>query len=337
MEDSDTEIEFLESQPDPDADPLFGRRDTWRRPVAFLLVLGLCLGATALAGVHAYHRDQAADRAAAELVLREVATGDPVSLPNAASLGGQGTWTGDPATTVEVDVVNRGPYPVTLLPDVAMHGPGVTSASLAPRGGGRLNPGQAGRLAGTVRVDCGFPSAATAGQDAQTTLLVRARLANGTIGTAPIGLNTGGESVREQICLQQGATVASGNFAESADPVHQTFVVSLTARSLTATPLSYTLAYQYTDGSRGDAVRRLPPATLGTPVPVGSVSGLLKPGAGLSGGFVVPVTRCPVGLPEENVDVELQLIVSYQGRQVLLQADAFDLSMLAAAACGQFR
>lgn len=337
MEDAETEIEFLESQPDPDARPLLGRRFSWHRPAAFVLVLGLCVGACATVGVHAYRRDQAADRAAAVLVLREQATGDPVSLPDAASLGDHGTWTFDPTTTVEVDVVNRGPLPVTLLAEVAMRGPGVTSASLAPLGDGRLNPGQIGRLAGTVRVDCGLPSAATAGQDAQTTLLVRARLANGGIGTEPIGLNTGGESVREQICLQQGAAVASGNFAESADPVHQTFVVSLTARSLTATPLSYTLAYQYTNASRGGAVAAPPPATLGTPVPVGSVSGLLGPEARLSGGFVVPVTRCPVGLPEENVDVELQLIVSYAGRRVLLQADAFDLSMLAAAACGQFR
>lgn len=335
MEDAEAEVEFLESDPDPDAWPP-GPGDTWRRPAAFVLVLGLCLGAAAIAGGRAYRRDQAADRAAATLALQVLATGDPVGLPEAATLGSAGTWTGEPSTTVEVDVVNRGPDAVTLLPDAAMSGPGVAAANLAPSGDARLGPGQVGRLLGTVQVDCGLPSAAGLGRDAQTTLRVRARLANGSVGTAPIGLNTGGESVREEICLQQGAAVASGNFTESADPLRRTFTVSLSARSLARSALSYTLTYQYADASRNGAVAAVPGTALAAPVPVGEVAGLLTPGGRLSGGFTVPVTQCPIALPEENVDVELQLIAADADRKVLLQADEFDLSLLVAAACGQF-
>ncbi|WP_034265280.1 hypothetical protein [Actinospica robiniae] len=335
MEETEIEIEFLESEPDPDARPL-GPADGWRRPAAFVLALGLCVGAASLAGVRAYRHDRAADRAAATLVLRVQATGDPVGLPGAATLGSADSWGGDPSTTVEVDVVNRSPDAVTLLPDAVIRGPGVFSASLAPSGGARLEPGEVGRLVGTARVDCTLPSAAGVGRDAQSTLLVRARLADGSVGTAPIGLNTGGESVREEICLQQGATVASGNFAESADPLRHTFTISLTARSLLSSPLSYTLTYQYSDASRNGAAAVVPNTALGAPAPAGTIAGLLVPEGRLAGGFTWPVTQCPLALPEENVDVELQLIVTDSDRKVLLQADEFDLSLLAAAACGQF-
>jgi hypothetical protein len=335
MDDAETEIEFLESD-DPDGRLLGGSGPAWHRPAAFLLALGLAIGGTTAAGVHAYRRDQATERAAAELVLREVATGDPVLLPNATSLGVQKGWTWDPSTTVQVDVINLGPDPVTLVQPATMRGPGVESAGLVPGGDPKLNPGQIGHLVGPVRVDCTLPSATSADLDAQTTLLVRARLANGGVGTTPIGLNTGGESVRDQICLQQGAAVAAGSFAESADPNRGTFDVSLTARSLIGEPLSYTLVYQYADVAADEGVPDLLDATLGKPAPFGTVTGILAPGARLSGGFVVPVTHCPIALPEENVDVELQLVVTDAGRRVLLQADRFDLSLLAAAACGQF-
>lgn len=345
--------ERIEARRDPRPSPLADLR----RPAAFVLVLGLCLGAAAAAGVGAYRRDVAEERAAGRLVLRE-AVDDPVNLPDAASLGRPGTWREDPSTKVEVDLVNLSPDTVTLLPGAALRGPGVTAGQLAPDGSGRVKPGQVGRLAGTVTVDCGLIPAARSQASAQTTLLVRARLADGSVGAAPIGLNADGESVREQVCLHQGEGVVAGFFPESADPARHTFTVALTARSLAAEPLNYMLMYQYTDGMDAQDLGTTPATsatgrlstwisilqgdrevTLGAPAPVGSVTGVLQPGASLSGGFAVPVTRCPDAPLEEDVDVDvdLQLIVDDAGRPVLLRADSFDLSTLIEAACGRSR
>ncbi|MBR7833186.1 hypothetical protein KDL01_07915 [Actinospica durhamensis] len=341
MDEPQEEAEFLESRADGPRGP-FGIRfdawigaysgERWRRPAAFVLVLGLCVGATALAGVGAYRRDLAADRAAAALILRQETIGDPVSLPDAASLGPVGSWSAEPSATAEVDLVNLGPDAVTLLPGDVLRGPGVTAGSLSPGGSGRLSPGQIARLVGTVWVDCRQTPATTSPSPPVTTLLVRARLANSRVGTTPIGLNAGGESVRDQICLRQGEAVVSASFPQSADPAHHTFTLALTARSLADTPLQYTLTLRYAPSaalSQG--------AKLGGPDPVGSVSGALAPGGTLSGGFVVPVTHCPIALLEENADVDLQLTALDAGKPVLLRADSFDLSTLLAAACGRIR
>ena len=329
----DDGIEFLVSHPDaPESwfDTRFGRG--WRRPVAFLLVLGSCLGAVGVAAADTYRRDQSADRAAAALVLREKTVGDPVSLPDAASLGAAGSWSAEPSTAAEVDLVNLGPDAITLLPADLLRGPGVIAGSLDPSGSGRLNPGQVGRLAGTVRVDCHQTPATSSPAAAQTTLLVRAVRANGSVGTMPIGLDTAGESVRDQICLQQGAAVISGDFPLSVDPTRHTFTIALSARSLANAPLRYALTLSYPG-----ATAPYPGAVLGEPKPVAEVSGELAPGAILSGGYVVPVTRCPTALPEENADVDLQLTLPDAAGPVLLRADSFDLSILVEAACGRIR
>ena len=124
------EAEFLESRADAYRGPFVGwiaarvgaysaercGGKRWRRPVVFVLVLGLCVSTVAIAGVGAYRRDLAADRAAAALVPRRETIGDPVSLPDAASLGALGGWSAEPGTTAEVDLVNLGPDAVTLPP-----------------------------------------------------------------------------------------------------------------------------------------------------------------------------------------------------------------------------
>jgi hypothetical protein len=330
-------------------------RAAWRRMAAGALVLGLALGATTGAAIGAYHRDLAAERAAATLALRAQATGDPVTVPDTAALGVPGTWRIDPSTSVEVDLVNLSPDAVTLLPGAVLRGPGVTAGTLDPSGSGRLTPGQVGRLEGSATVDCGLiPAPAPAA--AHSTLLVRARLANGAVGLDAVALGGGGESVRDQICLRQGEGVVAGFFPESADPVRHTFTILLSALSLAVDPLRYTLVVQYANAAGGEdlgstpatsATGRLAPRrtasqgaqafTLGAPAPVGSVAGLLEPGASVSGGFIIDVTHCPNALPEEDVDVDLQLIVDDSGRPVLLRADAFDLATLVEAACGRYR
>lgn len=282
------------------------------------------------AGVAAYRRDLAADRDAAVLLLGETATGDPVILPDTTSLDRGGVWSSEPSTTVEVDVTNRGPDPVTLLPGAPLRGPGVVAGALAPEGGGKLNPGRVGRLVGKVTVDC-----VVARESGQTTLAVRARLANGSVGSAPIGLNVYGESVREQICLEQGAGVVSSDFPQSADPASHTFTLTMNAHSLSPQPIRYRLTYQYTSSDGNTVVGQgEDTGILGAPVPVGSTSGVLPPGGDLSVGFVVPVRLCPAVPGRDTVDVELRLIGDDGGRPVLLRAAAFDLSTLVAAACG---
>lgn len=328
--------EFLESGSDPDLGrpvpflPGWPARQRWQRPAVFVLVLGLCLGATVAEGIATYRRDVAADRDASLLVLGETATGDPVILPDTMSLDREGVWSSKPSTTVEVDVTNRGPDSVTLLPGAPLRGPGVVAGALAPEGGAKLKPGQVGRLVGTVTVDC-----VATQERGRTTVAVRARLANGSVSSAPIGLDVYGESVREQICLEQGAGVVPGDFPQSVDPASHTFTIAMSAHSLSPQPIRYQLAYQYSS-SGGSAVgdQGAYAGILGTPVPTGTTSGLLEPGGDLSGGFVVPVTLCPVGPSRDTVDVELRLIGDDGGRPVLLRAAAFDLSTLVAAACG---
>jgi hypothetical protein len=131
-------IEFLEPHEDPE-DPediawldaqdgqeedlggsrggsLLPPRTTARRALVSMLIFALALSTTGFAGVDAFRHDQAVQAAANELMLREVADIDPVTLTDPGELGGLGAWRVDPSASIAVGVTNESPDPVTLLP-----------------------------------------------------------------------------------------------------------------------------------------------------------------------------------------------------------------------------
>lgn len=333
-------------------------RTTGHRLAVTVTVFGLALSATGLFGVSEYRHDKAIEAAGNALVLRGVDVGDPVTLTDPGLLGEPNAWRLDPSAAISVGVTNESPDAITLLPGATLLGPGLTGpATLRPAGGAELQPGQSGHLTGVVTVDCGVQTAPTLDTSQGSTVLVQARTADGGVGTASVGLNTGQESVREQICLQEGEGVAASFFPESVNPSAHTFTVAVSAHSLAQQPLHYQLSEDYSNRSVGalglvpaltvartegdtpmvpgvTADAHLPGITLSAPTPLGPVDGVLAAGASLSAGYTIHVLHCPSTLPASDEDVDLQLFLVYHGIPADLQADSFDLLSLVGAACG---
>lgn len=338
-------IEFIEPHDDADAvewldehdeehvrsheSALLPPRTTARRVFGSALALGLVLAATGYAGVAVYRHDQAVELAADTLVLRAVDVGDPVTLLDPGSLGGVGAWRIDPSAAVAVDVTNESPDPITLLSGSVLNGPGLTApTTLRPSGSGVLRPGQTGRLTGVASVDCGVRAANT-GADRGNSVQVQARTAGGAVGVASVGLDGGGESVRQQICVEQGQGLASSFFPQSVNSTTHTFTVAVTAHSLAAQPLRYSVVEIVSTPPT-----LMPSVPLSTPTPTGPVAGTLKPGAVMTAGFTVHVTECPTLVTTARGVVQLEMLLYYNGTPAVFQLDGFDLGTLVRAACG---
>lgn len=352
MDDRASHIEFIDPHEDPEADPdavewLDGDgehgaehvrshessrlppRTTPRRVLGSLLVFCLVLAATGYAGTRVYRHDLAVEQAANTLMLRAVDVGDPVTLLDPGALGGVGAWRIDPSAPVAVDITNESPDPITLLPDSALYGPGLTEpATLRPSGSAVLRPGQTGRLTGVATVDCGV-KAASGGADHGNSVLVQARTTSGAVGAASVGLDGGGESVRQEICVQQGAGLVSSVFPQSVDAAKHSFTVTVSGHSLAAQPLRYQL-----DVIISIPQGQIPGVALSTPVPYGPVTGTLQPNAGMNAGFVVHVPACPTVATSARGTVELEMLLYDHGTPALFQMEGFDLGTLVRAACG---
>jgi hypothetical protein len=347
MEDPIPQIEFIDPQEDPDdVEWLDGHdghdevrvrahesarlppRTTARRVLGSLLVLVLALAATGYAGSAVYRHDEAVEQAANTLVLQGVDVGDPVTLLDPGALGGAGSWRIQPSAPIAVDVVNESPDPITLLPGATLYGPGLTApATLRPSGPAVLRPGQTGRLTGVATVDCSVQ--AQTETDHGNSVLVQARTTDGAVGVASVALGGGGESVRQQICVEQGQGLASSFFPQSVNSTTHAFTVTVSAHSLAAQPLHYEVV---------EAVATAPAQSSGvplsTPTPVGPVSGTLQPGGSLTAGFTVHITACPAQPASTLGDVELEVLLDYHGTPAIFQMQSFDLGMLVRAACG---
>lgn len=377
MGDELTRIEFLEPPEDPaeiawlDADgeerehlggsrgsSLLPPRTTARRVFASLLIFALALSTTGFAGVDAFRHDRAVQAAANELLLGGVQVGDPVTLTDPGELGGLGTWRMEPSVSISVGVTNESPDPITLLPGATLLGPGVTApATLRVSGTASLRPGQSTELTGVVTVDCGVlkqrPSTATE----SNTVQVRARTASGAVGDATVTLPGGAESVRLQICAEQGAGLAASFFPESVNTAKRSFTVGISAHSLAARDLRYRAAVAYSSSvtsiggpapeaaglptGDGEPIlpgwttsSDLPGVTLSAPVPVGAVDGTLATGGDMSAGFTIQVLTCPSSVPTMPSAVELTVLLDDDGVPAIFQADGFDLDTLVGAACG---
>lgn len=375
MSDEASRIEFLEPHEEPDAiawldaddeENLGSRgssrlpsRTTARRALVTLLVFGLALATTGFAGVHTFQHDQAVAEAANELVLREVDVGDPVTLTDPGALGGLGGWRIDPSAAIAVDVTNESPDPITLLSGATLYGPGLRSpATLKPSGAALLRPGQSGRLTGVATVDCGVPTQRLSFPGQDSTVLVQARTAGGAVGVATVPLAGGGsESVREQICVEEGEGLAASFFPESVNQTKHTFTVAVSAHSLAAQALKYSVVESYASAALSyqglmpipagttptgrdptlpgvSASGTLPGVELSTPTPVGAVSGTLAAGANMSAGFTVHVLSCPRTVPTAQSTLELEVLLEDDGTPAILEADGFDLDTLVGTACG---
>ena len=318
-------IAWLDADDEPGTQPREGRlppHTTMRRTLASLLVFGLALSITGFAGAYAYRHDQAIELAADTLILGETRVGDPVTLLETAG----GGWRIDPSATVAVDVTNESPDSITLLPDATLTGSGLSSpATLRPSGVSVIKPGQSGRLVGTAKVNCGVSAKRSGGGS----VLVPARTANGAVGAAEVDLDGGGESIRQEICVEQGQTLASSTFPVSVDATAHTFTVRVATRSLTTQPLPYRLVVDFSGSPT-----TMPDFPLSAPVPIGDVSGTLAGNARLNAGYTVRVTSCPTWLPTARTGVDLQLELDYRGTPAVFQEDGFDLGTLVGAACG---
>jgi hypothetical protein len=355
MEDRASHIEFIDPHEDPDEDPdavdwLDGDdedggggaehirshessrlppRTTARRVLGSLLVFVLVLAATGYTGTLVYRHDEAVEQAANTLMLHAVDVGDPVTLLDPGALGGAGAWRIDPSASVAVDITNESPDPITLLPGASLYGPGLTKpAVLRPSGRSVLRPGQTGRLTGVAAVDCGV-QAASGGADHGNSVLVQARTTSGAVGAASVDLDGGGESVRQEICVQQGQGLVSSFFPQSVDTAKHSFTVAVSAHSLAAQPLRYQL-----DVIISIPQAQIPGVALSTPVPYGPVTGTLQPEAGMSAGFVVHVPVCPTIATSARGTVELEMLLYDHGTPAIFQMDGFDLGTLVRAACG---
>jgi hypothetical protein len=335
-------------------------RTTARRVLGSLLVFALALSTTGFAGLDAFRHDQAVAAAENTLLLRQVDVGDPVTLTDPGQLGGLGTWRLEPSASVAVDVTNQSPDPITLLPGATLFGPGLTTpATLRPSGTATLRPGQSGRLSGVATVDCGVQMVGVATLDQSNSLLVQARTASGAVGAATVTLAAGGESVRQQICAEQGDGLVASVFPESVNTRTHSFTVTVSAHSLDAQSLRYEVLALYSntpmmehgaapipDGvlaSEGEtalsgaaAASELPGVKLSAPVPVGAVSGTLAAGADLKAGYTVHVLSCPRAAPMARADVDLEVLLDDDGIPAIFQADGFDLGTIVGAACGLY-
>ena len=357
MDDRASHIEFIDPHEDPEEDPdavdwLDGDdedgdgdgdaehvrsyessqlppRTTARRVLGSLLVFVLVLGATGYAGTLVYRHDVAVEQAANTLMLRAVDVGDPVTLLDPSALGGVGVWRIDPSAAVAVDITNESPDPITLLPDSSLYGPGLTKpATLRPSGSAVLRPGQTGRLTGVATVDCGV-KAASGGADHGNSVLVQARTTSGAVGAASVDLDGGGESVRQEICVQQGQGLVASYYPQSVDTAKHSFTVAVSAHSVAEQPLRYQL-----DVIISSPQAQIPGVALSTPVPFGPVTGTLQPDAGMNAGFVVHVPVCPTVATSARGTVELQMLLYDHGTPAVFQMDGFDLGVLVRAACG---
>ncbi|HET9172657.1 MAG TPA: hypothetical protein VFN97_24740 [Actinospica sp.] len=350
MDDHSPRVEFIDPHEDPDAvEWLDGDADdgggeehvrshensrlppptTARRLLGSLLVFALALAGAGYAGTLAYRHDEAVEQAANTLVLRAVDVGDPVTLLDPGALGGAGAWRIDPSASVAVDITNESPDPITLLPDATLYGPGLTGpAVLHPSGPSTLRPGQTGRLAGTATVDCAIRAADT-GSTRGNSVLIQARTTGGAVGVASVDLDGSGESVRQQICVQEGQGLASSFFPQSVNGTAHTFTLSVTTHSLAAQPLRYQLVEVVSTPQT-----LTPGVPLSEPVPVGPVTGTLQPGASVTAGFTLRVTSCPAVPLTARGTVELQMLLYYRGTPAVFQMDGFDLGTLVREACG---
>lgn len=349
MENEHGQVEFLDPREDPDGIDWLDEehirshaRSRWlpssavvRRFLGSLLVFAVVAGLTGYAGLAAYRHDRAVATAADSLMIGEVDVGDPVSLTDPGQLGGTGNWQIHPSAGIAIGVTNQSPDPITLLSGSTLLGPGlIRPAVLRAAGATVLKPGQAGRLVGVVSVDCAVqestktaviivPGAAAQGD----TALVEARTASGAVGAAAVPLDSGGETVRQQICQQQGAGLATSSFPESVDVRTHSFTIAISAHSLAAQPLHYQLTQVYPNGM-------LPGVTLSAPTPFGAVSGVLAPGASVSAGFTVHVESCPRSPTTGIAEVYLQMYLDDSGSLAYFQTNGFDLATLVGAACG---
>lgn len=339
---------------------------TARRVVGSLAVFALGLSITGYAGDFAYRHDQAVATAANALLLRGVQVGDAVTVTDAGRLGGSGAWRVDPSASIAVGVTNEGPDPITLLPGATLYGPGLAEpARLEPSGATVLRPGQSGRLTGTVTVNCGLNVATLASEHApkqpNQSVLVQARTASGAVGAASVSVGSSSSTVRDEICQDEGDGLVASFFPESVDGLRHSFTVGVSAHSLSAQPLRYSMAAAYvghgdvllgsipsdvtismTDGEPGDGgalsaaelEQLLPGVRLAAAVPFGPVAGTLAPDASVSAGFTVHVTACPSSVPNSTAALDLSMYLDYQGQPAYFQSDSFELASLVATACG---
>lgn len=338
-------------------------RATARRITGSVLVFALALSLTGFSGLAALRHARAAAAAANELILREVDVGDAVTLTDPNQLGGANAWRIEPSAAIAIDVTNESPDAITLLPGAQLTGPGLAEpGTLAPSGARVLAPGQSGRLTGTVTVDCGVQveSFARPGPAAGSTVLVQARTASGAVGVAALTVDRA-DGVRQQICDEQGNSLAASFFPVSVNALTRTFTVAVAARSLAAQPLKYWVSTSFGSGMDGvsgpvpstvhvriaddgrpvvpslsvDAVDALLPGVrLAEAKPMGPVDGTLAPAASLTAGFTVHVRACPASAPSGGAVLELQMFLDDHGQPAFFQSDGFNLADLVAAACG---
>ena len=309
----------VDGEPEEDLDgsrgsSLLPPRTTARRASASLLIFALALSTTGFAGVHAFRHDQSVQTAENELVLREAAVTDPVMLTDPGELGGVGMWRLDPSASIAIGVTNESPDPVTLLPDATLYGPGMTGpATLQPSGRTLLKPGQSDELTGVATVNCGVPTERLTSVLENNTIMVQARTASGAKGVATVSLDGGGESIRSEICTEEGDALAANFFPEAVNPATHTFTVVVAARSLAAQSMHYEVTESYASSviSVGGPVRMEPgagpvvapePVLSGTPVgpaaPVGQGSSSGAPSSSATPvASTAPVTSGASGAP----------------------------------------
>lgn len=335
-------------------------RTTVRRVLVSLLVFALALSTTGWAGVDAFRHDQAVQAAENELVLREAAVIDPMTLTDPGELGELGSWRVEPSASIAVSVTNESPDPITLLPGATLLGPGLADpATLRPSGTKPLRPGQSGELTGVATVDCGILTERPTDVLGNDSILAQARTTSGAVGVATIALG-GAESIRSAICTEEGEPLAASFVPRSVNVAQRTFTVAVSAHSLSAQALPYQVTASYvssavsiggllTEGLETTAggvsvgeptlpgslgANDLPGLKLSSLIPTGRIAGTLAAGASLNAEFTVHVLSCPSAVPTSQYAVELGVMLEQGGLPVDYQADGFDLATLVGAACG---
>ena len=342
---------------------------TARRVIWSVVVFALGVSLTGFLGRAAYRHDQQVAVAAKSLVLGEAGSGQGLTLTVSGSAGDAGVWRLEPTATMSIEVTNKSPDAITLLPGATMTGRGLTRpAVLGLSGTALLQPGQSGRLTGPVTVNCGVGTQSRAqGADSTDTtqpapeiLSVHARPASGTVAATSVRIGSYGEAMRDQVCREQGDAVTTG-FPESADLTHHSVTVTVSARSRSAQALDYALLAGYSVGGEttpGDfspeltvtlldgvpALNAIPAAAAEAAVPgarltevsvAGPVNGTLDPNSGLRATFTVHVESCPSQVPASVAD-SLQFVVFLddQGQPAYFEAYHVGLGDLVAKACG---
>jgi hypothetical protein len=338
---------------------------TARRLTVSLAVFALGLSLTGFSGFAAYRHDQNVAAEANALILREVNVGDAVTLTDPGQFGGANGWRLEPSAAISIGVTNESPDSITLMPGATLTGPGIAAPStLTPAGTSVLAPGQSGRLTGSVTVDCGMQVQGAKGADAvvkgENSVLVQARTASGAVGFAELGVGQSADAVRQQICTEQGDSMAASFFPISVDGATHSFTVGVSAHSLAAQPLKYWVSASFSEAPETilDTLPSLVQVTLsdGKPVdtgslsaaavdallpgvqltdaaPLGPVEGTMSPGASTSTAFAVHVRSCPSSPPTSNAELNLNMFLDDHGQPAYFQADSFELDTLIASAC----